>query len=69
MAAAPDYAWEPDGAQTVLELVDTTVAEHRDRILADQEWTSALRRVLEGFVAQGINAVIARVHDLDDMFG
>ena len=69
VAAAPGYAWEPDGAQTVLDLVDTTVAEHRDRILADPQWTSALRQVMEGFVAQGINAVIAKVHDLDVMFG
>ena len=69
MAAAPGYAWEPDGAQAVLDLVDTTVAEHRDRILADPQWTSALRQVLEGFVAQGIDAVIAKVHDLDVMFG
>ena len=69
VAAAPGYAWEPDGAQAVLDLVDTTVAEHRDRILADPQWTSALRQVLEGFVAQGIDAVIAKVHDLDVMFG
>ena len=69
VAAAPGYAWEPDGAQAALDLVDTTVAEHRDRILADPQWTSALRQVLEGFVAQGINAVIAKVHDLDVMFG
>ena len=69
VAAAPGYAWEPDGAQAVLDLVDTTVAEHRDRILADPQWTSALRQVMEGFVAQGIDAVIAKVHDLDVMFG
>jgi hypothetical protein len=36
VAAAPGYAWEPDGAQAVLDLVNTTVAEHRDRILADR---------------------------------
>jgi hypothetical protein len=36
VAAAPGYAWAPDGAQAVLDLVDTTVAEHRDRILADR---------------------------------
>jgi hypothetical protein len=54
--------------RAVLDVVDTTIAQHRDRILGDSEWTSGLRRVLEGFVSQGVDEVIAMVHDLDDMF-
>ena len=68
VASAPDYTWEADGARAVLNVVDTIVAQHRDRILSDPEWTSGLRRVLEGFVAQGVDEVIAMVHDLGDMF-
>jgi hypothetical protein len=68
VANAPDYTWEAGGARAVLDVVDTTVAQHRDRILGDPEWTGGLRRVLEGFVAQGVDEVIAMVHDLDDMF-
>jgi chloramphenicol 3-O-phosphotransferase len=35
----------------VLALID---AQHRDRMLADPEWTRALRESLEAFVAQGV---------------
>jgi hypothetical protein len=49
-------------------VVDTYVAEYRDLILADPEWTSALRRILEGFVALGVDAAVARAHDFGDMF-
>jgi hypothetical protein len=66
VASAPDYTCEADGARAVFDMVDTTVAQHRDRILSDPEWTSGLRRVLEGFVAQGVDEVIAMVHDLGD---
>jgi hypothetical protein len=65
---APSYAREPAGEHAVLDLVDTTVAEHRDLVLGDPEWTSALRQILEAFVAQGVDAVIAKFHDLGDMF-
>jgi hypothetical protein len=68
VASAPDYKWEADGARAIPDVVDTIVAQHRDRILSDPDWTSGLRRVLEGFVAQGVDEVIAMVHDLGDMF-
>jgi hypothetical protein len=69
VTTAPDYAWEPEGARAVLDLVETTIADHRALILGDPEWTSGLRQVLEGFVAQGVDAVVAKARDLGDMFG
>ena len=69
VTTAPDYAWEPEGARAVLDLVETTVANHRALILGDPEWTSGLRQVLEGFVAQGVDAVVSKARDLGDMFG
>jgi hypothetical protein len=65
---ASGYFREPEGARLVLALIDTSVAQHRDRILADQEWTRALRACLEGFVAQGVDAAVVRAHDLGEMF-
>jgi hypothetical protein len=69
VTTATGYAWEPEGARAVLDLVDTTVADHRALILGDPEWTRGLRQILEGFVAQGVDAVVAKARDLGDMFG
>jgi len=49
---ASGYFREPEGTRLVLALIDASVAQHRDRILADPEWTRALRESLEGFVAK-----------------
>jgi hypothetical protein len=65
---ASGYFREPEGARLVLALIDASVAQHRDRILADPEWTRALRESLEGFVAQGVDAAVIRAHDLGEMF-
>jgi hypothetical protein len=56
--SAPDYTCEADGARAVFDVVDTIVAQHRDRVLKDPEWTSGLRRVLEGFVDKPVEAGI-----------
>jgi hypothetical protein len=65
---ASGYFREPEAARLVLALIDASVAEHRDRILADPEWTRALRECLEGFVAHGVDTAITRAHDLGEMF-
>ena len=66
--SAAGYFREPEGARLVLGIIDASVAQHRDRILADPEWTRGLRRILEGFVAQGVDAAVTQAHDLGEIF-
>jgi hypothetical protein len=53
----------PGGGDSVLQWSNVVTESS-----STPRWTSALRHVLEGFVAQGIDEVIAKVHGLDVMF-
>jgi hypothetical protein len=62
------YEYESLGESEVLDLVDSYLAERREVILGDPECLSALRQILETFVAAGSDRAIRRVQDLGDLF-
>ncbi len=62
------YEYESMGEQEVLDLVDLYLAERRHIILNDPECLSALRQILETFVAAGSDRAIRRVQDLGELF-
>jgi hypothetical protein len=68
VAHGSGYEYESIGEQETLDLVDLYLAERRNIILNDPECLSALRQILETFVAAGSDRALRSVQDLAELF-
>ncbi len=65
-AATPPHGYqrEPQGAETIMRIIDRYAADYRDILLTQPACLTALRQMLETFARSGWDQAIKRVQDL-----
>jgi hypothetical protein len=65
-AATPPHGYqrEPQGAETIMRIIDRYAADYRDILLTQPACLTALRQMLETFARSGWDQAIQRVQDL-----